>query len=267
MSRYGFVTCMRLPTVVLCAVLLCLGASSWNSSTVRGQTTGVRPDPVVGKKLFQEHCSACHGLEGGGGRGPSLQTPRLKHASDENGLKALIGNGISPEMPGAWYLTDDEIASVAGYVLTLGSVPREKVPGDATHGASVYAQANCGMCHTLAGQGSGVGPDLTEVGARRGATQLRQTLQHPERTIPDGFMFVEAVLSSGDSIQGVRMNEDSFSIQIRDLSGRFYSFRKADLKELKKLRGVTPMPSYESGLSATELDDLVAYLAAQRGPS
>jgi hypothetical protein len=63
------------------------------------------------------------------------------------------------------------------------------------------------------------------------------------------------------------MNEDSFSIQIRDLSGRFYSFRKADLKELKKLWGVTPMPSYESGLSATELDDLVAYLAAQRGQS
>jgi hypothetical protein len=96
---------------------------------------------------------------------------------------------------------------------------------------------------------------------------LRQTLRHPDRTIPDGFLLVEAVLSSGDAIRGIRINEDSFSIQIRDLSGRFYSFRKADLKELKKLRGVTPMPSYESGLSATELDDLVAYLAAQRGQS
>ena len=63
------------------------------------------------------------------------------------------------------------------------------------------------------------------------------------------------------------MNEDSFSIQIRDLSGRFYSFRKADLKELKKLRGKTPMPSYERGLTTEELDDLVAYLAAQRGQS
>jgi hypothetical protein len=51
------------------------------------------------------------------------------------------------------------------------------------------------------------------------------------------------------------------------LPGHFYSFRKADLKELKKLRGMTPMPSYESGLSAVELDDLVAYLAAQRGQS
>ena len=214
---------MRPPTLVLCAVLLCPGASSWNSSTVWGQTTGAKPDLAVGKKLFQEHCSACHGMEGGGGRGPSLHTPTLKHASDENGLRALIGNGISPQMPPAWYLTEDEVASVAGYVLTLGSVPREKVPGDATRGAALYAQANCGMCHTLAGQGSSVGPDLTEVGARRGATQLRQTLQHPDRTIPDGFLLVEAILPSGDVIRGVRMNEDSFSIQIRDLSGRFYS--------------------------------------------
>jgi len=77
--------------------------------------------------------------------------------------------------------------------------------------------------------------DLTEVGARRGATQLRQTLEHPDRTIPDGFLLVEAVLSSGDAVRGMRINEDSFSIQIRDLSGRFYSFRKADLKELNAL--------------------------------
>jgi putative heme-binding domain-containing protein len=170
-------------------------------------------------------------------------------------------------MPPAWFLTDDEIANVANYVLTLGSVPREKVPGDATQGASVYERARCGMCHTMAGQGNSLGPDLTEVGARRGASQLRQTLQHPDSTLPDGFLIVEAVLPSSDTIRGIRLNEDSFSIQIRDLSGRFYSFRKADLKELKKLRGITPMPSFESTLSAVELDDLVAYLAAQRGQS
>jgi putative heme-binding domain-containing protein len=122
-------------------------------------------------------------------------------------------------------------------------------------------------CHTLAGQGNSLGPDLTEVGAKRGASQLRQTLQHPDRTLPDGFLIVDAVLPSSDTIRGIRLNEDSFSIQIRDLSGRFYSFRKADLKELKKLRGITPMPSFESTLSALELDDLVAYLAAQRGQS
>ena len=119
----------------------------------------------------------------------------------------------------------------------------------------------------LGGQGNAMGPDLTDIGARRGAGQLRQTLEQPERTIPDGFVVVDAVLVSGNAIKGIRMNEDSFSIQMRDLSGRFYSLRKQDLRELTKLRGSTPMPSYEKHLSASELDDLVAYLAAQRGPS
>ena len=180
---------------------------------------------------------------------------------------AVIGNGISPEMPDAWYLTDDEIANVASYVLTLGTVPQEKVPGDPARGAAVYSHARCNMCHTMSGQGNSVGPDLTDIGARRGASVLQQTLDNPERTIPNGFLLVEAIPLSGSAIQGIRMNEDSFSIQIRDLSGHFYSFRKMDLKELKKLRGVTPMPSYQKHLSTTELEDLVAYLAAQRGQS
>lgn len=254
-------------TLTLCAVLLCACAPSWYAAAAQVKTATAKPDPIAGKKLFQENCSTCHGLDGGGGRGPNLHTPKLKYAPDEKSLRAVIGNGISTDMPAAWFLTDDEIANVASYVLSLGRIPPEKVPGDPANGAEVYALSQCSMCHMLAGQGNSIGPDLTEVGARRGAAQLRQTLLHPESTIPEGFLLIEAVTSSGDSVQGVRMNEDSFSIQIRDYSGRFFSFRKADLKELKKLRNETPMPSYAPTFSPTELQDLVAYLAAQRGQS
>lgn len=256
---------MRPATLTLCAVLLCPGAPSWFSAAAPAKTAAAKPDPIAGKKLFQENCSTCHGLDGGGGRGPNLHNPRLEHAPDEKSLRALITNGIPPEMPDAWFLTDQEIANVASYVLSLGRIPAEKVPGDTGNGARVYARSQCSMCHMMAGQGNSIGPDLTEVGARRGAVRLRQTLLHPESTIPEGFLLVEAVTSLGDTVQGMRMNEDSFSIQVRDFSGRFWSFRKAELKELKKLRNETPMPSYEPMLSPTELQDLVAYLAAQRG--
>jgi cytochrome c oxidase cbb3-type subunit 3 len=182
-------------------------------------------------------------------------------------VRTLIEDGISPGMPPGWFLSDEEVANVANYVLSLGKVPPEKVPGDPNHGAATYARARCEMCHILAGEGNSVGPDLTDIGERRGADQIRLTLQHPDRTIPEEFLLVEAVPLTGSPIQGMRMNEDSFSIQIRDLAGRFHSFRKVDLKELKKLRGATPMPSYDRKLSAAELDDLVAYLAARRGQS
>jgi cytochrome c oxidase cbb3-type subunit 3 len=249
----------------LCLLVLCPAAWLRNSARLWAQTNAAKPDLVAGKKLFEQNCSVCHGLEGGGGRGPNLHTPKLKHASDEKSLRALIENGISPDMPAAWYLSEYENASVAAYVLTLGNIPREKVPGDPAHGAAVFAQSACNMCHTLGGQGTSMGPDLTDVGSRRGAAQLRLAIVHPEQAIPDGFLLVEAVPESGDVVRGIRLNEDSFSIQMRDLTGHFHSFSKAELKDLKKLRGVTPMPAYETALSPSELEDLVAYLAVQRG--
>lgn len=223
-----------------------------------------KPGILRGKALFQDHCSVCHGIDGGGGRGPNLHTPKLKHAVDEKGVRMVIEDGIPPAMPDAWYLSDQEIADVARYVKSLGSIPPEKLPGNAKTGAAVYAQSGCAMCHVLQGKGNAFGPDLTEVGARRGATQLRDTLRKPSQNIPQEFLLVQATTESGDEVRGVRLNEDSFTIQLRDMAGRIYSLRKSDLKELKKLRGETPMPSYQS-LPSGEMDNLVAFLAAQRG--
>jgi len=66
-------------------------------------------------------------------------------------------------------------------------------------------------------------------------------------------------------VRGIRINEDSFTIQLRAAGGKYYSFRKSELKDLQRLRGETPMPSYESRIPRTELDDLVAYLASLKG--
>jgi cytochrome c oxidase cbb3-type subunit 3 len=80
--------------------------------------------------------------------------------------------------------------------------------------------------------------------------------------MPEGFLLVEATTLAGDKIKGIRVNEDTFSIQIKDATGQFHSLSKQDLKELQKLRGETPMPSYEAVFNTYELDDLVAYLAS-----
>jgi putative heme-binding domain-containing protein len=215
--------------------------------------------------MFEIRCALCHGMDGGGGRGPSLRRPKLLHAADDEALKTLIENGVPPDMPGAWYLSKDEIEGVAAYVRSLGNVPPEVLPGDPERGKAIYARSGCSACHILNGEGSAYGPDLSDVGARRGSARLRETLQNPARTIPERFLLVEVVLDSGETVRGIRLNEDSFSLQLKDQQGHFYSFRKSELRDLKKLRGETPMPSYGSILSSTELDDLINFLASQRG--
>jgi cytochrome c oxidase cbb3-type subunit 3 len=66
-------------------------------------------------------------------------------------------------------------------------------------------------------------------------------------------------------VRGVRANEDSFTIQLRDANNRFHSFRKLDIEDMKKEVGISTMPSYKATLTNAEIDDLVAYLASLRG--
>jgi putative heme-binding domain-containing protein len=223
------------------------------------------PDPAVGKKIFESQCALCHGQTGGGGRGPNLNRPALKHAPDDAALRGVIVDGIPPEMPGAWQLHPHEVASVAVYVRSLGAVAPEVLPGDADRGDRVYHRLQCSTCHMVGGGGAGFGPDLTTVGTRRSGTFLRQKLLQPAAVLPEDFEYLAVTPARGEAVRGIRANEDSFTIQLRDAGGRFHSFRKSEIRELRRLDHQTPMPSYEKQLSPAELDDLVTYLAGLRG--
>ena len=225
------------------------------------------PSVAVGKKIFESQCALCHGQNGGGGRGPSLNRPKLIRAPDDEALRGVISSGIPPEMPGAWQLNDHEVASVAAYVRSLGAVPPEHLPGDAARGAKIYAARSCASCHMIDGAGEGIGPELSAVGARQSGAYLRQALLHPAQAPPEGFEYVAAVTAEGATVRGIAVNEDSFTIQVKDLQGKFHSFRKSRLKEFRRLKEESPIPSYERLLEPAELDDLVAYLASLRGKS
>ena len=240
-------------------------AFSSAQQAVPASAPAARQRGLAGKLLFERHCALCHGMDGRGGRGPSLRRRKLVRAADDQALKSLIENGIPPEMPEAWFLSKGEIASVAAYVRTLGNAPEETLPGDPARGKAIYARSGCSACHILGGEGSGFGPDLTEVGGRRASARLRETLENPAKTLPENFLLIEATTDSGQTTRGIRLNEDTFSIQVKDQQGNIYSFRKSDLRNLKKLRGESPMPAYASVFSSAELDDLVNFLAAQRG--
>ncbi len=251
--------------LLLCGGLFSCGILAAWPGRAPSEKKAARADVAAGKKLFERHCALCHGIDGKGGRGPSLNRARLAHAPDDAALKALIADGIPPVMPEGWLFDDDDLANLAAYVRSLGKIPSDPVPGDADRGAIVYAKSGCSACHILNGAGAGYGPELTGIGERRNAAFLGKALTKPNATLPEDFLFVKATTASGETVEGIRANEDTFTIQIKDSSGKYYSLRKDELKELQKLRGQTPMPSFAGILSPGELQDLVAYLASQRG--
>lgn len=219
---------------------------------------------VAGEKLFRAHCARCHGIGGTGGEGPSLNRPVLRHAADDQALAAIIKIGIEgTDMPGTWMLSDTDIEAVARYVRSLGRRPQEVLTGDPERGRSLYeGRGGCTACHVVAGEGGIVGPSLNGVGARRGAAHLRESLKAPGTVVAPEYVVVRAVTADGREVVGARVNEDSFTVQIRDASGAFHSFEKRLLAELEKKFGESLMPSYESELTASEIEDVVAYLAS-----
>ena len=218
----------------------------------------------AGKELFERHCSLCHGIDGKGGRGPALNRVHLAHASDDEELKSVIMNGIPPNMPEAWFLEDKDVVNVAAFVRSLSKLPADKLPGDAARGAGVYAKSVCSNCHVLNGAGLGYGPELTGIGERRSASFLLQVIRKPNAALPENFLLVAATTASGETIEGIRANEDTFTIQIKDAGGNYHSLRKEELRELRRLRGESPMPPFDGILSEKEMQDLAAYLASQR---
>ncbi|MBM3766477.1 MAG: c-type cytochrome [Acidobacteria bacterium] len=219
-----------------------------------------RADLAAGRKLYENQCALCHGQTGEGGRGPVLTKPRLARAADDAALVRVIEHGISgTEMPGAHSMSERDIRQTAAYVRTLGRVAIKPVPGNAARGAELYrTKGGCAGCHDA----GFTAPALQGVGSRRSAVYLREALLTPESAVPDGYLLVTAVPRSGGNVTGVRVNEDSFSIQVRDASGKVHSYWKSELAELRKQRGVSPMPSYRGTFSEDELTDVVAYLAS-----
>jgi putative heme-binding domain-containing protein len=248
------------------ALYLLLAPSAW-------------PAAGTGEALFQTHCAPCHGPKGDGGRGSNLAVRNLPRAPDDAALSAIITLGIpGTQMPGT-RMTEDENRQLAAYVRGLGRAPAAQAPGDRANGERLFwSKGNCGQCHTVGPRGGRMGPDLTEIGSRRSPAHLRTSLLDPEAEVPetfavyrriiftpDNFLQVRAVTRDGREITGVRVDEDAFTIQIRDYSDHLHSFAKDELRELHKDWGKSPMPSYRGVFSDSELQDLIAYLTGLQG--
>jgi putative heme-binding domain-containing protein len=152
---------------------------------------------------------------------------------------------------------------MVAYVKQLGrQSAAEPMTGDAASGAAVYARLGCAQCHAINGQGGFTGPDLSDVGAKRAVRHLRESVVNPGADLPLDFRTVVVVTPEAKSISGIHLNEDEYSIHLRDMSGNLRSFLKRELKEVRIPRE-SLMPAYAT-LSKGDLDNLVAYLASLR---
>ena len=197
-------------------------------------------DVRMGERLFRAQCGRCHGRDGIDGT-------------------AMIG--ISPRA------SDQTVWQIISYVNSLNLDPEDyDLPGDVGAGRQVYnGKGNCANCHMVGGVGGRLGPDLSTVANRRDPDELRSDLLAPNEEVAPRWWTIRVTRADGSVVEGLRMNEDTFTVRIMDADESLWHFMKSQVRSTERITTST-MPGYDD-LTSTEVDDLIAYLFSLRRDS
>ncbi|MFO0899703.1 MAG: c-type cytochrome [Pirellulales bacterium] len=122
------------------------------------------------------------------------------------------------------------------------------------------AKAACSTCHTVAGQGGAVGPDLSRIATIRAGRDLLEAVVFPSASLVRGFEPLVAATDDGRLVTGLLVSDTADTVVLRQADGSDVPLAKSALEELRPA-AVSIMPQgLETTLSAEELADLLAYL-------
>jgi putative heme-binding domain-containing protein len=225
-----------------------------------------RVDIEHGARLYSEHCDRCHGANGNGVSSVDLRSGKFRTATTDNQLRTVITNGFPTAGMPPFKFDAADLTGLVAYLRNMNSIDRGSLrPGDAAHGQVVVeTKGACLSCHRINEKGSRKAPNLSDIGATRSAGSLERSLLDPSSQMWPINRPVRIVTKDGTVINGRRLNEDTYTVQVADQDGRLISLNKAELREFT-VSTKSSMPSYKEELSSDELADVVSYLLSLKG--
>ena len=267
-------------------MLLVAGASAIAARQNIPATSPLAASPAAvaaGQTLFSQLCQSCHGPagQGAGDRGPALNSGTFTHGSADADLFRAIRAGIrGTQMAPFGGLSETQVWQLVAYLRTLApAAPPGAAPatpaGDAPAGEALFfGRAGCASCHEVNARGGIIGPDLSNAG-RLPAAVLQAKITSPNspaaasggRAGRGGVTPATVTVKTldGQAIRGVRRNEDTFSLQMIDLSGQLRLLDKSTLASVVVEDASLHPADHATRLSTADVGQLVAYLGTLRG--
>jgi len=259
------------------------------TGTLFAQHAYTPEEMAEGGRLFQSNCTGCHGSSGDLVQGVALMSGKFRRASSDDEVAGIIRKGVPGTAMQAFNFTEQQAGMIVAYLKSFSAtaVTTDNSPalGDAVRGKTIFesSKGNCLSCHSVGGNGSRVGPDLTSAGLPRPpasrfvgfaapapppstvtiVARLRQDLLDPDSEIAPANRMFRAVHKDGSVISGRLLNLDQFTVQLFDSKERLLSLQRSDLREFSAIK--SSMPSYRDKLTTQELSDLLAYLVSLKG--
>jgi putative heme-binding domain-containing protein len=255
------------PLSAAAGVLLSAGFLMAQTATLQGHPEDYsRADIEYGARLYSENCDRCHGPSGTGVSGVDFKSGKFRHAATDRQLTAVITSGFPEAGMPPFKLDEADLAGLVAYLRNMNTLDRGSLQaGDAARGQVLFeGKGVCLNCHRVNGKGSRKAPDLSDVGSVRSAGSIERSLMEPNVQMMPINRPVHIVTRDGKAIDGRRVNEDTYTVQIADSDGRLISLVKSDLREFT-VSTESNMPSYKGELTPAEMSDLVTYLLSLKG--
>lgn len=248
--------CLPLVAAAVIAVAAALPAHAQTADH-----TYSRADIENGSRIYARQCAMCHGQNGDQVANVNLQRQQFRGFRSDEDLQDIIRNGVpAAGMPG-FPLNVSDLNSIIAFIRAGFDAEGEAVRiGNAARGREIFTAQNCVACHRVEGVGAaGPGPDLSDIGAIRQPSSLQHALLDPTGSMIPINRPVHIVTDDGRAIDGRRLNEDTWTVQVLANTGQLVSLDKSTLREYR-ISQTSPMPSYDDRLNPEEISHLVAYL-------
>ena len=237
-----------------------------SASALLAQHAYTPGDIEEGARLFRTNCVQCHGPEGDLIPGVDLGHGKFRRASTQDGLIRIIQNGIPGTAMPPNNIQDYQAEIILAYLRSVATAGHSvSGNGNAARGKALFeGKGECLSCHRVSGNGSRVGPDLSEIGVLRRTVELEQSLLDPNAEVLPQNRYYRAVTRGGETVTGRLLNADTFTVQILDSKERLVSLPRSNLRESGFVE-TSPMPSYRDKLNTQERADVIAYLSSLKG--
>ena len=189
-----------------------------------------------------------------------LQLAELEDPRAKQKISALAEGFRAGKAAADWKLELWQAARASGIELPE-SPDRFEFGGEPGRGKKIvmeHAAAQCIRCHLIGGDGSNLGPDLSQVGARRDRAQLIESMLEPNREITDGFGTVLIKMKSGEEISGTLAGKSETEWMVTLVDGSRQALAPDQIAS-HSLSSV--MPPVGLLLEPEEIRDVVSYLA------
>ena len=223
-------------------------------------------DVEDGQRLYLGACTNCHGPDGDAVPGVDLGHGQFRRASSDAELADIIRRGIpGTAMPPGNY-SSRQASLIVAYLRSMATTGQKATAtGDPTRGKALFeGRGQCLTCHQVQGNGSRLGPDLTEIGRLRRVSELERALVDPAPEVRPQNRMARVVTRDGATITGRLLHHDTFTLLLLDSQEELRAFDKADVRDMTVIKS-NPKTSYRSRLTAQELADLVGYLVTLKG--